>query len=104
MKSKKLTQGEYNKEICRNLPCIRCKGAPPSEPHHIMATGRKLLEINDRRNLVPVCRECHTWFHKEGRTTAAEKCGAFRKFLHDNDWSYVKFMNKYLAPDFTESI
>ena len=49
--------------------CINCK-RPATEINEIKPRGRSKKNILDWKNRVPMCRECHTNFHKDGVTDA----------------------------------
>jgi hypothetical protein len=50
--------GDYA-DVIRGLPCCVCQAPPPSDPHHVRSRGAG----GTKRDLIPVCRTCHTLIH-----------------------------------------
>ncbi len=47
--------------------CVNCR-LPATEINEIKPRGRSKKNILDWKNRVPMCRECHNNFHKDGVT------------------------------------
>lgn len=56
-------------DYIRQLPCIACHAAAPSDPHHVRSRGAG----GTSKDLVPLCRHCHTALHQMGAKTFASR-------------------------------
>ena len=48
------------------IECENC-GKTATDRHHIIfrSEARRHENLNDERNLLNVCRDCHSWFHEK---------------------------------------
>lgn len=58
-------------DLVRKQRCFICHRAGPSDPHHIKTRGAG--GQNELRNIIPLCRICHTKIHQIGIKSAVEK-------------------------------
>jgi len=56
-------------DIIRSLACCVCWRPGPSDPHHVRSRNAG----GSKRDLVPLCRQCHDRYHSIGRNTFAER-------------------------------
>lgn len=73
--------GDYAEAI-RNLPCAACHSSPPSDPHHVRSRGAG----GTKRDLVPLCRECHSYGHQHGWSALEELYGINLRDIADELW------------------
>lgn len=65
-----------------NPVCIVC-GAPTNEMHHYVEKKKSLFLRWDKRNLVPVCRDCHCRHHFSGDPRIVQQILKVK----GNDWA-----------------
>jgi hypothetical protein len=58
-------------DLIREMPCCTCGAPGPSDPHHARSRGAG----GDRRDLCPLCRDCHRILHQIGRATFEARHG-----------------------------
>lgn len=63
----------------KTLPCIACRKTPAGDAHHV--TTRKAGGDDVANNLMPLCREHHTAWHKSGPGLFIERFPSVRKWL-----------------------
>ncbi len=80
--------------------CVACNLSTEngSALHHIYTRkARQDLQYSPW-NMIPVCFKCHAMFHAKGTNFMAYSYGGVRAWLHNNDWEYHIFLNKWVHP------
>lgn len=73
-------------EYIREQWCCCC-GTPGSDPHHVKTRG---AGGQDEKNLVPLCRICHTTVHTRGRVTFERMMGVSLEALALDYWDFYQ--------------
>ncbi len=79
-------------QTTRDLSCVCCGAAGPSDPAHIKSRGAG--GKNDGDSVIPLCRSCHVKQHLMGMCHFAFEVPAVRQALFDRGWDIVEQFGK----------
>ena len=74
--------GDYA-EVIRQSECCACSKSPPSDPHHVRARGAG----GTKKDLVPLCRDCHNTVHNIGIESFRTRYGIDLKTIARIRWN-----------------
>jgi hypothetical protein len=67
----------------RSLQCAICKCLPPVDGHHVKSRGSGGI---DERNIIPVCRICHSKIHSYGKKRVEDMLVIDLQQIADQVW------------------
>lgn len=72
--------------------CISCD-SKSTEAHHVLSRGAGGWDIP--RNLMSLCRLCHTQIHQYGLSKMSYRSPKLKDWLDNNDWQYDETIKKW---------